>query len=143
MSVSLMYFFVKQKTAYEMRISDLSSDVCSSDLLLAAAVFRGDDHVLRNVHQATREVTGVRGLQRGIGQALAGAVRRDEVLQNVEAFTEVRGDRRLDDRAVRLGHQATHAGELTNLRLATTPPGVGPPEPEGERERTGWGERRA
>src|SRR3546814_20762650 len=25
-------FFVKQKTAYEMRISDLSSDVCSSDL---------------------------------------------------------------------------------------------------------------
>src|SRR3546814_7445157 len=26
------FFFVKQKTAYEMRISDLSSDVCSSDL---------------------------------------------------------------------------------------------------------------
>src|SRR3546814_1031098 len=25
-------FFCKQKTAYEMRISDLSSDVCSSDL---------------------------------------------------------------------------------------------------------------
>src|SRR3546814_970367 len=28
-----MFFFVKQKTAYEMRISDWSSDVCSSDLL--------------------------------------------------------------------------------------------------------------
>src|SRR3546814_5181466 len=28
-------FFFKQKTAYEMRISDWSSDVCSSDLLLA------------------------------------------------------------------------------------------------------------
>src|SRR3546814_15417981 len=27
-----MVFFVKQKTAYEMRISDWSSDVCSSDL---------------------------------------------------------------------------------------------------------------
>src|SRR3546814_2920740 len=27
-----MYFFFKQKTAYEMRISDWSSDVCSSDL---------------------------------------------------------------------------------------------------------------
>src|SRR3546814_11197324 len=27
-----MSFFVKQKTAYEMRISDWSSDVCSSDL---------------------------------------------------------------------------------------------------------------
>src|SRR3546814_4789342 len=31
-SNSLYCFFVKQKTAYEMRISDWSSDVCSSDL---------------------------------------------------------------------------------------------------------------
>src|SRR3546814_3076073 len=30
----LCFFFCKQKTAYEMRISDRSSDVCSSDLLL-------------------------------------------------------------------------------------------------------------
>src|SRR3546814_3829515 len=30
--VVLMFFFFKQKTAYEMRISDWSSDVCSSDL---------------------------------------------------------------------------------------------------------------
>src|SRR3546814_6101129 len=29
----LFVFFFKQKTAYEMRISDWSSDVCSSDLL--------------------------------------------------------------------------------------------------------------
>src|SRR3546814_2365595 len=29
------FFFFKQKTAYEMRISDWSSDVCSSDLLPA------------------------------------------------------------------------------------------------------------
>src|SRR3546814_14869160 len=28
----ILFFFVKQKTAYEMRISDWSSDVCSSDL---------------------------------------------------------------------------------------------------------------
>src|SRR3546814_15979604 len=28
-----LFFFFKQKTAYEMRISDWSSDVCSSDLL--------------------------------------------------------------------------------------------------------------
>src|SRR3546814_2183745 len=28
-----MFFFVMQKTAYEMRISDWSSDVCSSDLI--------------------------------------------------------------------------------------------------------------
>src|SRR3546814_1071890 len=30
-------FFFKQKTAYEMRISDWSSDVCSSDLTLIVA----------------------------------------------------------------------------------------------------------
>src|SRR3546814_4018587 len=28
-----VFFFFKQKTAYEMRISDWSSDVCSSDLI--------------------------------------------------------------------------------------------------------------
>src|SRR3546814_4167709 len=31
--VWLVFFFFKQKTAYELRISDWSSDVCSSDLL--------------------------------------------------------------------------------------------------------------
>src|SRR3546814_16773738 len=34
-----MFFFFKQKTAYEMRISDWSSDVCSSDLERRAAAF--------------------------------------------------------------------------------------------------------
>src|SRR3546814_6754566 len=32
MYLNLCFFFFKQKTAYEMRISDWSSDVCSSDL---------------------------------------------------------------------------------------------------------------
>src|SRR3546814_1863824 len=36
--VVVFFFFFKQKTAYEMRISDWSSDVCSSDL--------GEDRVL-------------------------------------------------------------------------------------------------
>src|SRR3546814_8627763 len=30
--IFVVFFFFKQKTAYEMRISDWSSDVCSSDL---------------------------------------------------------------------------------------------------------------
>src|SRR3546814_10865343 len=35
--IELSYlFFIKQKTAYEVRISDWSSDVCSSDLLRAS-----------------------------------------------------------------------------------------------------------
>src|SRR3546814_2414318 len=33
LSFVLHFFFCKQKTAYEMRISDWSSDVCSSDLI--------------------------------------------------------------------------------------------------------------
>src|SRR3546814_12167345 len=40
--VLVVFFFFKQKTAYEMRISDWSSDVCSSDL--APAGFVGDGH---------------------------------------------------------------------------------------------------
>src|SRR3546814_15762567 len=32
MVICVFFFFFKQKTAYEMRISDWSSDVCSSDL---------------------------------------------------------------------------------------------------------------
>src|SRR3546814_16427523 len=38
MGYYVFVFFVKQKTAYEMRISDWSSDVCSSDLLDRADV---------------------------------------------------------------------------------------------------------
>src|SRR3546814_5317296 len=34
----LLFLFFKQKTAYEMRISDWSSDVCSSDLKVREAV---------------------------------------------------------------------------------------------------------
>src|SRR3546814_1277964 len=34
--VLFFFFFFKQKTAYEMRISDWSSDVCSSDLTIEA-----------------------------------------------------------------------------------------------------------
>src|SRR3546814_5079989 len=39
----LCLFFFKQKTAYELRISDWSSDVCSSDLLISI----GDDISVR------------------------------------------------------------------------------------------------
>src|SRR3546814_5715184 len=39
-----MFFFFKQKTAYEMRISDWSSDVCSSDL--------GREHLAKTVRKA-------------------------------------------------------------------------------------------
>src|SRR3546814_589726 len=41
----LFFFFFKQKTAYEMRISDWSSDVCSSDLFpVGIALVSGVSH---------------------------------------------------------------------------------------------------
>src|SRR3546814_4882402 len=38
--VLFFLFFFKQKTAYEMRISDWSSDVCSSDLMPSVRRYR-------------------------------------------------------------------------------------------------------
>src|SRR3546814_20760483 len=62
-----LFFFFKQKTAYEMRISDWSSDVCSSDLLrpgiriikitlecLRPAVGRVDDADVAGIRQRGR-----------------------------------------------------------------------------------------
>src|SRR3546814_1004567 len=47
------FFFFKQKTAYEMRISDWSSDVCSSDLS-ACHIFhtQQDAHTYTNIPPA-------------------------------------------------------------------------------------------
>src|SRR3546814_579367 len=47
MCVPVIVFFFKQKTAYEMRISDWSSDVCSSDLLDGVEFCWIDDGQLR------------------------------------------------------------------------------------------------
>ena len=70
------------------------------------------------------EITRVRRLERGVGQTLAGAVGRVEVLQHGQAFLEVRQDRRLDDRAVGTRHQAAHAGELLHLLRRTAGAGM-------------------
>src|SRR3546814_6272342 len=51
MSVSLFFFF-KQKTAYEMRISDWSSDVCSSDLAVTLRVEPGEIYCLLGANGA-------------------------------------------------------------------------------------------
>src|SRR3546814_9664150 len=40
-----LFFFFKQKTAYEMRISDWSSDVCSSDLWVCVIVRHVPQHI--------------------------------------------------------------------------------------------------
>src|SRR3546814_10842661 len=73
MSGVCFVFFFKQKTAYEMRISDWSSDVCSSDLL------HHDEHrhlcaVLRCIESLLdRELPGVEGqLRLGEDAAISG-----------------------------------------------------------------------
>ena len=93
---------------------------CHYQTGLGATIFLCDDQVLRNIDQAPRQVTRVRGFQRGVGQALARAVSGDKVLQDIQAFPEIRGNRRLDNRAVRFRHQSTHAGQLPDLCRRTT-----------------------
>src|SRR3546814_3631926 len=61
----ILFFFFKQKTAYEMRISDWSSDVCSSDLPVHDA-----EHVERAV-----EDFGVQRGQLRQGQIAVGAAK--------------------------------------------------------------------
>jgi hypothetical protein len=89
---------------------------------LGAAIVLADDAVLRHVHQTPRQVARVRRLQRGVRQALAGTVGGVEVLQHGQAFLEVRDDRRLDDLARRLGHQAAHPAQLLHLGDRTRAP---------------------
>src|SRR5690606_1308764 len=71
------------------------------------------------------QVTGVRRFQCGIGQTLTSTVGRNEVLQYVQTFTQGRGERRFDNRAVRLRHQTAHTGQLTDLGSRTPGTGVG------------------
>ena len=90
-----------------------------------AAVEFVDDHVLSHVDQAPRQIAGIGGLERGIGQTLTGAVRGDEVLQHRQTFAEVRSDRRFDNFAGGLGHQSAHSGKLANLLFRSASAGVG------------------
>src|SRR3546814_760417 len=63
----LVFFFFKQKTAYEMRISDWSSDVCSSDLAAAPALQNGEP---------VRIEREIRNVNRTVGAMLLGEVAR-------------------------------------------------------------------
>src|SRR3546814_16337360 len=63
----MLFFFFKQKTAYEMRISDWSSDVCSSDLKLNRS-----QRIFNLMRDAARDVSPGR-------PALVGKLLRDIV----------------------------------------------------------------
>ena len=98
---------------------------CAVETTECAAVFLGDDNVMRYVNQTTRQVTGVGSLQSGIGQTLTGTVGRNKVFQHGHTLLKVRdngvlNDKRLGTGLLRLGHQTTHTRELANLSLTTT-----------------------
>src|SRR3546814_5392197 len=61
------FFFFKQKTAYEMRISDWSSDVCSSDLKFFVGWLKLE-HTSKGIHTAfwpsTEDVTSLEAVSR-------------------------------------------------------------------------------
>src|SRR3546814_1707578 len=57
MRISYLCFLCKQKTAYEMRISDWSSDVCSSDLGVLGTLEQGIGATLRRSNAGRRDRT--------------------------------------------------------------------------------------
>src|SRR3546814_10376975 len=97
----LFFFFFKQKTAYEMRISDWSSDVCSSDLI--AAIIRLDiavEAVRRaardQVHNACGAVAAVEGALRPLQDLDAFDIeerRREEDVRGLIDIVDVHRDR--------------------------------------------------
>src|SRR3546814_15321780 len=66
-----MFFFFEQKTAYEMRISDWSSDVCSSDLAMGLYLSLKDLYT-RGVFYGVDELTHIHYLP-GTGRAVCNA----------------------------------------------------------------------
>src|SRR3546814_17397578 len=78
----MLFFFCKQKTAYDVRISDGSSDVCSSDLARAARPgARQGRHVGGRPFEAAAQDPGARAQCRGAADRAQrrsrGAGRRD------------------------------------------------------------------
>src|SRR3546814_14334171 len=72
----MFFFFFKQKTAYEMRISDWSSDVCSSDLPRVIGWIAEDEH---RIWQGFGRTFFKRG-RAGVDEALEVAERREHVV---------------------------------------------------------------
>src|SRR3546814_8688806 len=66
----LFFFFFKQKTAYEMRISDWSSDVCSSDLVSQARADRQPDRLAARLLRDAQMAVGVRRSHRAVAAVL-------------------------------------------------------------------------
>src|SRR3546814_14335275 len=90
LSVMFVVFFFKQKTAYEMRISDWSSDVCSSDLRHRDRC-RSGDAVGRQIRQRpASEPCDARAAARRRAECDAASRRR--VVRDVGGYAGYAGD---------------------------------------------------
>src|SRR3546814_16812726 len=103
-----VFFFFKQKTAYEMRISDWSSDVCSSDLYLHERYGqRLDQQVINGKFDATARKPGIK------------------FAPQFQQFVELHDHRKIDMRHSLLGlrkparDSITHAAELAEIGSAS------------------------
>src|SRR3546814_5859557 len=67
-----LFFFFKQKTAYEMRISDWSSDVCSSDLKMSTTPLSHLEHIKSD----SRFLRGT--IEQGLSDPVTGAISDDD-----------------------------------------------------------------
>src|SRR3546814_1379167 len=80
----LFVFFFKQNTAYEMRISDWSSDVCSSDLPLIDAALSLRRETLGPDNPATLDTANnLAGLYRKTGRAAEAEALLYHVLEEI------------------------------------------------------------
>src|SRR3546814_3679463 len=85
--VYCLFFFFKQKTAYEMRISDWSSDVCSSDLA-------ADRTVLAPGKSWQRAACARRGLRATCSRQRKERIMADEIINNVSMSRYERSEER-------------------------------------------------
>src|SRR3546814_6934856 len=87
-----MVFFFKQKTAYEMRISDWSSDVCSSDLKAALHLEVKTSTVSRYIAQLEADlgIALFNRSTRGLVLTEGGTVFREQVSISIQALEDAR-----------------------------------------------------
>src|SRR3546814_12259806 len=124
----LFFFFFKQTTAYEMRIIDWSSDVCSSDLVNRVRRVDAGDIVVpvverRGAGDAARarrgdEVGVARAVQRGADEA--GDEDADRAFEVGVRRRESSEERRVGDEWVRTCRYRWSPDQLNNKKIVKT-----------------------
>src|SRR3546814_8500326 len=105
----MFFFFFKQKTAYEMRISDWSSDVCSSDLR-AVLVHDLADHARRIEPGEPRDIDRGLGMPGAHQHPALARDQREDVARRHDLVGAVGGIDRDRD-----GRSEKHTSELQSL----------------------------